>query len=158
MARLVTYVGLVTWSSKGSGRAASSAVEFQRRCQALIARAQAPVAAATPPTMTPRLANDFRFMFVSPSERILFRGLGPAEDQRESFAASAPAWVTIRPRVSDDKEGRMTHAPARRRRNPAPVSLLLAAAIAAAGVSLAATNKPPLHARRWLAITGKPLG
>jgi gamma-glutamyltranspeptidase/glutathione hydrolase len=33
----------------------------------------------------------------------------------------------------------------------------VAAAAAAAAVSLAATNKPPLHARRWLAITGKPL-
>ncbi len=28
---------------------------------------------------------------------------------------------------------------------------------AAAAVGIAATNKPPLHARKWLAITGKPL-
>jgi gamma-glutamyltranspeptidase/glutathione hydrolase len=34
----------------------------------------------------------------------------------------------------------------------------VAAAAAAAAVCVAATNKPPLHARRWLAITGKPLG
>ncbi|HEY6066256.1 MAG TPA: gamma-glutamyltransferase, partial [Thermoanaerobaculia bacterium] len=31
------------------------------------------------------------------------------------------------------------------------------AAAATVVVSLAATNKPPLHARKWLAITGKPL-
>jgi gamma-glutamyltranspeptidase/glutathione hydrolase len=36
--------------------------------------------------------------------------------------------------------------------------ILGAAAVAvAAGVLAAATNKPPLHARKWLAITGKPL-
>jgi gamma-glutamyltranspeptidase / glutathione hydrolase len=38
---------------------------------------------------------------------------------------------------------------------------LFAAALAAAAVALAAaaaTNKPPLHATKWLAITGKPLG
>jgi gamma-glutamyltranspeptidase/glutathione hydrolase len=29
--------------------------------------------------------------------------------------------------------------------------------VIAAAVSLGATNKPPLHARKWLAITGKPL-
>ncbi len=34
---------------------------------------------------------------------------------------------------------------------------LVAAAVAAAVVCIAATNKPPLHARQWLAITGKPL-
>ncbi len=33
----------------------------------------------------------------------------------------------------------------------------VAAAAAAAAICAAATNKPPLHARRWLAITGKPL-
>jgi gamma-glutamyltranspeptidase/glutathione hydrolase len=27
----------------------------------------------------------------------------------------------------------------------------------AAAVLVAATNKPPLHAKKWLAITGKPL-
>jgi gamma-glutamyltranspeptidase/glutathione hydrolase len=32
-----------------------------------------------------------------------------------------------------------------------------AAAAVAAGILGAATNKPPLHAKRWLAITGKPL-
>ena len=31
------------------------------------------------------------------------------------------------------------------------------AVVIAAAVSLGATNKPPLHARKWLAITGKPL-
>ena len=37
-------------------------------------------------------------------------------------------------------------------------SILAVAAIAAAvAVSPAATNKPPLHAKKWLAITGKPL-
>jgi gamma-glutamyltranspeptidase/glutathione hydrolase len=36
--------------------------------------------------------------------------------------------------------------------------ILGAAAVAvAAGILAAATNKPPLHARKWLAITGKPL-
>jgi gamma-glutamyltranspeptidase/glutathione hydrolase len=35
---------------------------------------------------------------------------------------------------------------------------LLALASVAGPVSRAATNKPPLHARKWLAITGKPLG
>ena len=37
--------------------------------------------------------------------------------------------------------------------------ILVAAAViaAAAAVCAAATNKPPLHARKWLAITGKPL-
>ncbi|HQR46322.1 MAG TPA: gamma-glutamyltransferase [Thermoanaerobaculia bacterium] len=38
---------------------------------------------------------------------------------------------------------------------------LFAAALAAAAAALAAaaaTNKPPLHATKWLAITGKPLG
>jgi gamma-glutamyltranspeptidase/glutathione hydrolase len=29
--------------------------------------------------------------------------------------------------------------------------------IALAAISFAATNKPPLHAKKWLAITGKPL-
>jgi gamma-glutamyltranspeptidase / glutathione hydrolase len=33
----------------------------------------------------------------------------------------------------------------------------VAAVVIAAALSLAATNKPPLHARKWLAITGKPL-
>jgi len=33
----------------------------------------------------------------------------------------------------------------------------VAAVAAAVAVSQAATNKPPLHARKWLAITGKPL-
>ena len=33
----------------------------------------------------------------------------------------------------------------------------VAAVAVAAAVSPAATNKPPLHARKWLAITGKPL-
>jgi gamma-glutamyltranspeptidase/glutathione hydrolase len=37
-------------------------------------------------------------------------------------------------------------------------AMAAAAAVAAAAVCVAATNKPPLHARRWLAITGKPLG
>ncbi|HKC26053.1 MAG TPA: gamma-glutamyltransferase [Thermoanaerobaculia bacterium] len=38
------------------------------------------------------------------------------------------------------------------------IGLLAAAGAAAIGtLCLAATNKPPLHARRWLAITGKPL-
>jgi gamma-glutamyltranspeptidase / glutathione hydrolase len=37
------------------------------------------------------------------------------------------------------------------------VSTALAAGVWAAGVSLAATNKPPLHGRKWVAITGKPL-
>jgi len=36
-------------------------------------------------------------------------------------------------------------------------ALAAAAVVAIAAVGLAATNKPPLHARRWLAITGKPL-
>jgi gamma-glutamyltranspeptidase/glutathione hydrolase len=37
-------------------------------------------------------------------------------------------------------------------------AILGAAAVAiAAGVLVAATNKPPLHAKKWLAITGKPL-
>src|SRR6202795_779848 len=35
-------------------------------------------------------------------------------------------------------------------------AVAVAAAAAAGGVG--ATNRPPLHARRWLAITGKPLG
>jgi gamma-glutamyltranspeptidase/glutathione hydrolase len=33
----------------------------------------------------------------------------------------------------------------------------VAAVLVAAALSVAATNKPPLHARKWLAITGKPL-
>ncbi|HLN58114.1 MAG TPA: hypothetical protein VK416_06100, partial [Thermoanaerobaculia bacterium] len=33
----------------------------------------------------------------------------------------------------------------------------VAAVVIAAAVLPAATNKPPLHARKWLAITGKPL-
>jgi gamma-glutamyltranspeptidase / glutathione hydrolase len=33
----------------------------------------------------------------------------------------------------------------------------VSAAVAAAALSVAATNKPPLHAKKWLAITGKPL-
>src|SRR5262245_3169736 len=37
------------------------------------------------------------------------------------------------------------------------VSTALAAGLWAAGSSLAATNKPPLHGRKWVAITGKPL-
>src|SRR6266496_6306131 len=36
-------------------------------------------------------------------------------------------------------------------------ALGVAAVSIAVVVSLAATNKPPLHARKWLAITGKPL-
>jgi len=36
-------------------------------------------------------------------------------------------------------------------------SLATLAAVAVAAVCIAATNKPPLHARKWLAITGKPL-
>jgi len=35
--------------------------------------------------------------------------------------------------------------------------LTVLAAAAAVAVSSAATNKPPLHAKKWLAITGKPL-
>ena len=49
---------------------------------------------------------------------------------------------------------------ARARRGRVRRGNLAAAAAAAAlgaGVCLAATNKPPLHARQWLAITGKPL-
>ncbi|MCM3877007.1 MAG: gamma-glutamyltransferase [Thermoanaerobaculia bacterium] len=39
------------------------------------------------------------------------------------------------------------------------VALAVAAVAGALGVrSRAATNKPPLHAKKWLAITGKPLG
>ena len=36
---------------------------------------------------------------------------------------------------------------------------VFAAALLVAGtvVGVAATNKPPLHAKKWLAITGKPL-
>src|ERR1700693_3555946 len=37
-------------------------------------------------------------------------------------------------------------------------ALVAVAVAAAAALCAAATNKPPLHARRWLAITGKPLG
>ena len=39
------------------------------------------------------------------------------------------------------------------------IGILGAAAIVAATIAVlpAATNKPPLHARKWLAITGKPL-
>jgi gamma-glutamyltranspeptidase/glutathione hydrolase len=37
-----------------------------------------------------------------------------------------------------------------------PASTLIAVALLAA-LTLAATNKPPLHAKKWLAITGKPL-
>jgi gamma-glutamyltranspeptidase/glutathione hydrolase len=36
--------------------------------------------------------------------------------------------------------------------------VLATGAIALALVAAAATNKPPLHAKKWLAITGKPLG
>jgi gamma-glutamyltranspeptidase / glutathione hydrolase len=36
-------------------------------------------------------------------------------------------------------------------------ALGVAAVAAAVAVSSAATNKPPLHARKWIAITGKPL-
>jgi gamma-glutamyltranspeptidase/glutathione hydrolase len=40
----------------------------------------------------------------------------------------------------------------------ASVAVAIALAVATAvGVSRAATNKPPLHAKKWLAITGKPL-
>src|SRR5688500_4335644 len=35
--------------------------------------------------------------------------------------------------------------------------LSVAAAATVAAISMAATNKPPLHAKKWLAITGKPL-
>ena len=38
-----------------------------------------------------------------------------------------------------------------RTRRALPAALLLAAA------TIAATNKPPLHAKKWIAITGKPL-
>src|SRR5512141_2478258 len=51
----------------------------------------------------------------------------------------------------------MTQAPGRRIGRALSISTALAAAIAAAAISAAATNKPPLHARQWLAITGKPL-
>ena len=37
------------------------------------------------------------------------------------------------------------------------VGILCAAVAIVAGISSAATNKPPLHAKKWLAITGKPL-
>ena len=30
-------------------------------------------------------------------------------------------------------------------------------ALALGAVSLAATNKPPLHAKKWMAVTGKPI-
>jgi gamma-glutamyltranspeptidase/glutathione hydrolase len=40
----------------------------------------------------------------------------------------------------------------------ASVAVAIALAVATpVGVSRAATNKPPLHAKKWLAITGKPL-
>jgi gamma-glutamyltranspeptidase/glutathione hydrolase len=42
-------------------------------------------------------------------------------------------------------------------RCPGLVVAALAAATFATGPVLAATNKPPLHAKHWLAITGKPL-
>src|SRR5688500_12627208 len=55
------------------------------------------------------------------------------------------------------KEARMA-----RSRRPRPLPLLVLAALAAGLVPLAApgaarTAKPPLHARHWMAITGKPL-
>ena len=34
----------------------------------------------------------------------------------------------------------------------------IAVTMAVTHVATAATNKPPLHAKKWLAITGKPLG
>src|SRR5512143_2948803 len=33
----------------------------------------------------------------------------------------------------------------------------VAIAVTIAAISMAATNKPPLHAKKWMAITGKPL-
>src|SRR5687767_15841642 len=55
------------------------------------------------------------------------------------------------------KEARMA-----RSRRPRPLPLLVLAALAAglvplAGPGAARTAKPPLHARHWIAITGKPL-
>ncbi|HEX2164737.1 MAG TPA: gamma-glutamyltransferase, partial [Thermoanaerobaculia bacterium] len=43
------------------------------------------------------------------------------------------------------------------RRRPLAVCVAAAAAVLLAPPALARTNKPPLHAREWLAITGKPL-
>src|SRR5688500_11647450 len=55
------------------------------------------------------------------------------------------------------KEARMA-----RSRRPRPLPLLVLAALAAglvplAGPGAARTQKPPLHGRHWMAITGKPL-
>jgi gamma-glutamyltranspeptidase/glutathione hydrolase len=44
-----------------------------------------------------------------------------------------------------------------RTRNIRRLGLGVAAVAVAVAVSFAATNKPPLHAKKWLAITGKPL-
>jgi len=53
----------------------------------------------------------------------------------------------------------MAKAPGRPPGGATLAALAIGSALAVlAAVSGAATNKPPLHAKRWLAITGKPLG
>src|SRR6478672_7299535 len=51
----------------------------------------------------------------------------------------------------------MPHASRDRRSRFALALLLVAVAALIAADTRAATNKPPLHAKHWLAITGKPL-
>src|SRR5262249_23446413 len=77
---------------------------------------------------------------------------GVTDGLREGFTALG----SRQNRRTDEEEARMIH---RRIRGSGRV-LLVSTALAgvwAAGVSPAATNKPQLHGRKWVAITGKPL-